>query len=113
MNPTVPSETFVLLFPHREQHLRSKPVIRMHGNETIIKSQDGVVHRFYYDHCFWSIPDDSPQVGVANGRGLTPKFADQQFVYEELAQPLLDRSFEGYNTCLFAYGQTGSGKSYW
>ena len=26
-------------------------------------------------------------------------------MYKDLAQPLLDRMFEGYNTCLFAYGQ--------
>jgi len=65
----------------------------MYGNETIITSKDGVVHRFYYDHCFWSF--DSRHTD----------FADQEKVYKDLAQPLLDRSFEGYNTCLFAYGQ--------
>jgi len=68
-------------------------VVRMHGNETIITSKDGVVHRFYYDHCFWSF--DS----------VHPDHAGQEKVYKDLAQPLLDRSFEGYNTCLFAYGQ--------
>ncbi len=92
-----------------------KPIIRMHGNEVIIKSKDNVAHRFYYDHCFWSLPEDSPPVegGGASGRGLSPQFASQESVYKQLALPLLDRSFEGYNTCLFAYGQTGSGKSYW
>jgi kinesin family protein 14 len=54
---------------------------------------------FIYDYSFWSFD--------RNG-----DFIDQQILYERLAQPLLDRSFEGYNTCLFAYGQTGSGKSY-
>ena len=73
----------------------------MHGNETIISSKNGVIHRFFYDHCFWSVDEGSPQ------------YADQGVVYTRLAQPLLDWSFEGYNTCLFAYGQTGSGKSYW
>ncbi len=90
-----------------------KPIIRMHGNEVIIKSKDDVVHRFYYDHCFWSLPEDSPVEGVTGGCSLSPQFASQEIVYKELALPLLDRSFEGYNTCLFAYGQTGSGKSYW
>lgn len=45
--------------------------------------------------------------------GADADFASQEHVYKELAQPLLDSSFRGYNTCLFAYGQTGSGKSYW
>ena len=85
----------------------------MHGNEVIIKSKDDVVHRFYYDHCFWSVPETSSGDSWGGRRDLTPTFADQEYVYKELAQPLLDRSFEGYNTCLFAYGQTGSGKSYW
>jgi len=88
-------------FSKREKHLGAEQVVRMHGNETIITSKDGVVHRFYYDHCFWSF--DSAH----------PDHAGQEKVYKDLAQPLLDRSFEGYNTCLFAYGQTGSGKSYW
>lgn len=65
----------------------------MHKNETIITSKDGVVHRFYYDHCFWSFDETQAE------------FADQEMVYRNLAQPLVDRSFEGYNTCLFAYGQ--------
>jgi kinesin family protein 14 len=39
-------------------------------------------------------------------------YADQDTVYRKMGEPLLDRSLEGYNVCLFAYGQTGSGKSY-
>ena len=85
----------------RELRLGAQRVVRMHGNETIITSKSGVIHRFFYDHCFWSVEQDNSN------------YADQGCVYVRLAQPLLDWSFEGYNTCLFAYGQTGSGKSYW
>ena len=67
-------------------------MIRMHSNETTIISKDGTLHRFCYDYSFWSF--DHLQ-----------EHASQRTVYEELAQPLLDRAFEGYNTCLFAYGQ--------
>ena len=81
------------LYFSRDIRLGAKQVVRMYGNETIITSKDGIVHRFYYDHCFWSF--DSRHTD----------YADQEKVYKELAQPLLDRSFEGYNTCLFAYGQ--------
>ena len=73
--------------------LGGKQVVHMYNNETTITSKDGVSHRFFYDHCFWSF-DDNDQ-----------SFADQETVYRQLAQPLLDRAFEGYNTCLFAYGQ--------
>lgn len=42
----------------------------------------------------------------------SPKYADQNVVYEALGKQVLDNAWEGYNCCLFAYGQTGSGKSY-
>jgi kinesin family protein 14 len=87
-------------FSEREMKLGAKQVVRMHNNDTTITSKDNTSHRFCYDHCFWSF--DEKQAS----------FADQTRVYRELAQPLLDWAFQGYNTCLFAYGQTGSGKSY-
>jgi len=31
----------------------------------------------------------------------------QEKVFKYLGQEILDRSFEGYNACIFAYGQTG------
>ena len=66
----------------------------MLNHETVITSRDGISrHRFCYDHCFWSFDD------------VTAPFADQKTVYTNLAQPLLDKAFQGYNTCLFAYGQ--------
>jgi len=57
-------------------------------------------HRFTYDYSFWSYDREGGE------------FASQEYVYNTLAQPILAKAFEGYNTCLFAYGQTGSGKSY-
>ena len=42
----------------------------------------------------------------------SPKYADQNVVFEALGKQVLDNAWEGYNCCLFAYGQTGSGKSY-
>ncbi|CAL1526505.1 unnamed protein product [Lymnaea stagnalis] len=75
--------------------------VSMAGNETTMTSDNGNVHRFVYDFSFWS-----------HDRGSSSEFCDQEMVYTRLAQPLLGKAFEGYNTCLFAYGQTGSGKSY-
>ncbi|KAG8447859.1 hypothetical protein GDO86_015098 [Hymenochirus boettgeri] len=55
---------------------------------------------FQYDFCFCSLqPEES-------------SYSSQEVVYKKLAQPLLERVYEGFNMCLFAYGQTGSGKSY-
>lgn len=36
----------------------------------------------------------------------------QQCVCQVVAQPLIDRLLEGFNSCCFAYGQTGSGKTH-
>lgn len=75
-------------------------VVSMIDQQTIVMPERGDLQRFTYDHSFWSYDKIGGQ------------FASQEFVYSSLAQPMLAKAFEGYNTCLFAYGQTGSGKSY-
>ena len=85
---------------YRELVEDTKCIISMSGNETVVKPEKGDICRFTYDYSFWSFDDSS-----AN-------YADQTYVYEALAHPLLVKVLQGYNACLFAYGQTGSGKSY-
>ncbi|XP_053677223.1 kinesin-like protein KIF14 [Anopheles nili] len=81
-------------------------VVRVENNELYINGGNtadnlaGVEHFFLYDHVFWSCNAEEPA------------YVNQAGVYRNLVHPLLDKAFEGYNTCLFAYGQTGSGKSY-
>uniref|UniRef100_A0A182Q2S9 Kinesin-like protein n=1 Tax=Anopheles farauti TaxID=69004 RepID=A0A182Q2S9_9DIPT len=81
-------------------------IVRVKNNELYVHGGStadnlaGVEHFFLYDHVFWSCNAEDPA------------FVSQEAVYGSLVHPLLDKSFEGYNTCLFAYGQTGSGKSY-
>jgi hypothetical protein len=87
-------------FSEREKRLGAKQCVFMNGNETSISSGNTVKHRFVYDYSFWSTDN------------IQSPLATEEHVYKHLAQPLLDWSFDGYNTCLFAYGQTGSGKSY-
>ncbi|KAI7865855.1 hypothetical protein BDF14DRAFT_1729552 [Spinellus fusiger] len=80
----------------------------MDGDQTIIsrpsdqrtgKDADDI-KAFTFDKSYWSAdPSD-------------PSYADQQMVYDDLGEELLDHAFDGYNCCIFAYGQTGSGKSY-
>ncbi|XP_061516333.1 kinesin-like protein KIF14 [Anopheles gambiae] len=81
-------------------------IVRVQNNELYINGGStadnlgGVEHFFLYDHVFWSCNAEDPA------------YVSQSGVYSSLVHPLLDKAFEGYNTCLFAYGQTGSGKSY-
>ncbi|XP_009701107.1 PREDICTED: kinesin-like protein KIF14 [Cariama cristata] len=88
-------------FSNREKNENSLPVISMSGSETTVQNPaTNQVYSFSYDFSFWSFDK------------YHPNFASQAMIYKTLAVPLLERAFEGYNTCLFAYGQTGSGKSY-
>ncbi|XP_009883227.1 PREDICTED: kinesin-like protein KIF14 [Charadrius vociferus] len=88
-------------FSNREKNENSPPVISMSGSETAVRNPaTNQVYSFSYDFSFWSFDE------------CHPNFASQAMIYKTLAVPLLERAFEGYNTCLFAYGQTGSGKSY-
>ena len=65
----------------------------MRGKETSITSSEGVARKFCYDYSFWSFDR------------LRGDYSDQEAVYNQVAAPLLDQAFKGYNTCLFAYGQ--------
>ncbi|XP_069559176.1 kinesin-like protein KIF13B isoform X2 [Brachyistius frenatus] len=94
----------------REKDLKTKCVVEMEGNQTVLHSAITNVNKgdprnqpkvFAYDHCFWSIDESQ-----------TDKFAGQDVVFQCLGESLLDNAFMGYNACIFAYGQTGSGKSY-
>ncbi|NXC42500.1 KIF14 protein, partial [Penelope pileata] len=88
-------------FNNREKNENSFPVVSMSGSETAVRNPStNQLYNFCYDFSFWSFDK------------CHPNFASQEMIYKTLALPLLERAFEGYNTCLFAYGQTGSGKSY-
>ncbi|XP_014822861.1 PREDICTED: kinesin-like protein KIF14 [Poecilia mexicana] len=88
-------------FSSREKAEKAAQVIFMNGQETNVQHPESrQSYSFTYDFSFCSVDGDDPT------------FASQKTVYETLARPLLQRAFEGFNTCLFAYGQTGSGKSY-
>ncbi|XP_038601970.1 kinesin-like protein KIF14 isoform X1 [Tachyglossus aculeatus] len=100
-NSTVTVAVRVRPFSNREKTDKASQVVFMTGQETTVQHPDRKqVYNFIYDFSFWSFDD------------CHPNYASQMTVYEQLAAPLLERAFEGYNTCLFAYGQTGSGKSY-
>ncbi|ERE74316.1 kinesin-like protein KIF14-like protein [Cricetulus griseus] len=88
-------------FSKREKMEKASQIVFRNGEEITVEHPDmKQIYSFIYDVLFWSFDD------------CHPGYASQTTVYESLAAPLLQRAFEGYNTCLFAYGQTGSGKSY-
>nr|XP_036860608.1 kinesin-like protein KIF14 [Manis javanica] len=88
-------------FSKREKIAKALQAVFLNGEEVAVEHPDmKQVYGFTYDVSFWSFDERHPH------------YAGQTTVYETLAAPLLERAFEGYNTCLFAYGQTGSGKSY-
>uniref|UniRef100_W5NGD5 Kinesin family member 13B n=1 Tax=Lepisosteus oculatus TaxID=7918 RepID=W5NGD5_LEPOC len=97
----------------REKDLKTKCVVEMEGNQTILHPATGNLGKgdirfenepsvvFAYDYCFWSMDESEKD-----------KFAGQDVVFQCLGESLLQNAFQGYNACIFAYGQTGSGKSY-
>ncbi|XP_048832905.1 kinesin-like protein KIF14 isoform X2 [Brienomyrus brachyistius] len=88
-------------FSSREKNEKVQQVVFMKDQETVVQHPDSrQCYSFTFDFSFCSVDKSKPD------------FSSQQTIYEKLARPLLERAFEGYNTCLFAYGQTGSGKSY-
>ncbi|XP_050405735.1 kinesin-like protein KIF28P [Patella vulgata] len=98
----------------REKNAKSKCVISMDGNTTTITNpENGDVKSFSFDHCYWSHDEcTEDENGVFTQDSQTSKYADQNLVFKDLGQGVLDNAWQGYNATLFAYGQTGSGKSY-
>ncbi|KER29823.1 hypothetical protein T265_13297, partial [Opisthorchis viverrini] len=78
------------------------------------RQPDVYARQFIFDHTFWSFDERTSSLDDSSTffKPDSPPFADQATVYRTLAFPLLQRSLEGYNTCLFAYGVTSSGKTY-
>lgn len=95
----------------RELSRDAKAIVQVHGDQVIItapftsprngrRALESATKTFTYDHTYDSMyPDHSSH-------------ASQDKLYQDLGLGLLDKTFAGYNCCIFAYGQTGSGKSY-
>ncbi|XP_037698414.1 kinesin-like protein KIF13A isoform X4 [Choloepus didactylus] len=93
----------------RELELNTKCVVEMEGNQTVLHPPPSNTKQgerrppkvFAFDYCFWSMDESN-----------TTKYAGQEVVFKCLGEGILEKSFQGYNACIFAYGQTGSGKSF-
>ncbi|EGD76148.1 kinesin family member 12 [Salpingoeca rosetta] len=99
-------------FNSREKQRNAVNVIEMDGKSTVIKNlEEGTEKSFTFDYSYWSHDgfEEKPDGYLSP---TTPEYADQQKVFDDLGQGVLENAWNGYNCSLFAYGQTGSGKSY-
>eukprot|EP00118_Oscarella_pearsei_P011068 m.71435 g.71435 ORF g.71435 m.71435 type:complete len:1006 (+) comp35741_c0_seq3:25-3042(+) len=101
-------------FNAREKERNAKLVIDMQGQTTAIRDPNNEAaepKKFAFDYSYWSHDGfETTDDGVL--QPITPQYADQACVFEDLGRGVLENAFKGYNCSLFAYGQTGSGKSY-
>ncbi|XP_061566896.1 kinesin-like protein KIF28P [Cololabis saira] len=68
---------------------------------------------FCFDYAYWSCSSftrDHSGLYVPEEPG--GRYADQDRVFQDLGEGILENAVQGYNATLLAYGQTGSGKSY-
>ncbi|KAM6986247.1 kinesin-like protein KIF21A [Aplochiton taeniatus] len=66
--------------------------------------------------CTYVMPGE-PQVILGKDKSFTYDYmfdmdSQQDAIYADCTEKLIDGCFEGYNATIFAYGQTGSGKTY-
>lgn len=116
-----------LVWHCREKDMNSFNCVAMDGNQTTLTHPETKEEKpFTFDYSYWS--HDGFRIDEATGEaiGVTPKYATQRMVYDNLGKEVLQSAFTGqpfrccpchsvsagYNSTLFAYGQTGSGKSY-
>ena len=102
-------------FNDREKALNAVCCVDMQGPTTLLKDiENGKEDKvFSFDYSFWSHDGfKSDDTGMSVKDSALSRYADQQYVYNELGKMVLDNAWEGFHCCLFAYGQTGSGKSY-
>eukprot|EP00741_Cyanophora_paradoxa_P000256 tig00000402_g248.t1 len=99
-------------FNQREKDRNSKVIIEMEGVQTsIVNPETNEPKHFAFDFSYWShdgFVNDETGYSVA----VSPKYASQRKVFDDLGTSVLDNAWNGYNCSLFAYGQTGAGKSY-
>ncbi len=87
----------------------SKNTVRVDkdNNKILLKDANSKQHEFKAD--FVITDQESTATSSCTVDSINRQ---QQYVYECVGKPLLDRAFDGYNVSVFAYGQTGSGKTY-
>ncbi|KAK5873789.1 hypothetical protein PBY51_018797 [Eleginops maclovinus] len=102
-------------FNKRERDAGSRCIVSMVSSSITIQDPRESQSRrsFCFDYAYWS------HSGFTRDRGglYVPeepggRYADQDSVFQDLGEGILENALQGYNATLLAYGQTGSGKSY-
>ncbi|XP_058485847.1 kinesin-like protein KIF28P [Solea solea] len=102
-------------FNKREKDAGSRCVVSMVSSSITIQDPRDPQNRrsFCFDFAYWShsgfIQDRS---GLFVPEEADGRYADQDSVFQDLGEGILENALQGYNATLLAYGQTGSGKSY-
>ncbi|XP_033972238.1 kinesin-like protein KIF28P [Trematomus bernacchii] len=102
-------------FNKRERDAGSRCIVSMVTSSITIQDPRESQSRrsFCFDYAYWS------HSGFTRDRGglYVPeepggRYSDQDSVFQDLGEGILENALQGYNATLLAYGQTGSGKSY-
>ncbi|XP_050933484.1 kinesin-like protein KIF28P [Lates calcarifer] len=102
-------------FNKRERDAGSRCVVSMVSSSITIQDPRDSQNRrsFCFDYAYWShsgFTRDRSGLYVPEEPG--GRYADQDSVFQDLGEGILENALQGYNATLLAYGQTGSGKSY-
>ncbi|XP_022597468.1 kinesin-like protein KIF28P [Seriola dumerili] len=102
-------------FNKRERDAGSHCVVSMVSSSITIQDPRDSQNRrlFCFDYAYWShsgFAQDRRGLFVPEEPG--GRYADQDSVFQDLGEGILENALQGYNATLLAYGQTGSGKSY-
>ncbi|XP_013766346.1 kinesin-like protein KIF28P [Pundamilia nyererei] len=102
-------------FNKRERDAGSRCIISMVSSSITIQDPRDSQNRrsFCFDYAYWShsgFTRDHRGIYVPEEPG--GRYADQDSVFQDLGEGILENALQGYNATLLAYGQTGSGKSY-
>ncbi|CAJ1048925.1 kinesin-like protein KIF28P [Xyrichtys novacula] len=102
-------------FNKRERDAGSRCIISMVSSSIIIQDPRDSQNRrsFCFDYAYWSHSGfTKDQGGLCVPEEPGGRYADQDSVFQDLGEGILENALQGYNATLLAYGQTGSGKSY-
>eukprot|EP00644_Phytophthora_capsici_P005208 jgi/Phyca11/558296/estExt2_Genewise1.C_PHYCAscaffold_10964 len=69
----------------------------------------GEYRTFHFDRCFGASVGASGDVVDVDEETQRP---NQELIFDEIGQSVIESAFQGFNCTLFAYGQTGSGKTH-
>ncbi|XP_030580685.1 kinesin-like protein KIF28P [Archocentrus centrarchus] len=102
-------------FNKRERDAGSRCIISMVSSSITIQDPRDSQNRrsFCFDYAYWSHSGfTKDHRGIYVPEELGGRYADQDSVFQDLGEGILENALQGYNATLLAYGQTGSGKSY-